>query len=297
MKKLLAILVFALTLFQIISLAASEINLDQKIPFDQEIVYGKLDNGLTYYIKKNSTPKKKARIDLIIKTGSLMEDDDQLGLAHLIEHMVFNGTKDYPKNKIDEYFNSIGLSIGADFNAFTGFEKTVYTFSIPTEKTGFIEQGIHILSDISNFANLDDQSFEKERKIVEEEWRGSLGKDKRLFDEIKKVFFLNSKFEDCSNSFLEDMQCIKDSKFKDRQPIGDIEIIRNFTYETAIRYYNDWYRPDLMAVVAVGDFDEKYVEELIKKYYYELFTKLTTYMFNILFKIIKLINSPISCLH
>ena len=175
-----------------------------------------------------------------------MEDDDQLGLAHLIEHMVFNGTKDYPKNKIDEYFNSIGLSIGADFNAFTGFEKTVYTFSIPTEKTGFIEQGIHILSDISNFANLDDQSFEKERKIVEEEWRGSLGKDKRLFDEIKKVFFLNS-------------------KFAKRSPIGDIDIIRNFTYETAIRYYNDWYRPDLMAVVAVGDFDEKYVEGLIKK--------------------------------
>ena len=254
MKKLLGILVFALTLFQIISLAASEINLDQKIPFDQEIVYKKLDNGLTYYIKKNSTPKKKARIDLIIKTGSLMEDYDQLGLAHLIEHMVFNGTKDYPKNKIDEYFNSIGLSIGADFNAFTGFEKTVYTFSIPTEKTEFIRQGIHILSDISNFANLDDQSFEKERKIVEEEWRGSLGKDKRLFDEIKKVFFLNS-------------------KFAKRSPIGDIDIIRNFTYETAIRYYNDWYRPDLMAVVAVGDFDEKYVEGLIKKYFSKIKSK------------------------
>ena len=254
MKKLLGILVFALTLFQIFSLTASEINLDQKIPFDQEIVYGKLDNGLTYYIKKNTTPKKKARIDLIIKAGSLMEDDDQLGLAHLIEHMVFNGTKDYPKNKIDEYFNSIGLSIGADFNAFTGFEKTVYTFSIPTEKTGFIEQGIHILSDISNFANLNDQSFEKERKIVEEEWRGSLGKDKRLFDEIKKVYFLNS-------------------KFAKRLPIGDIDIIRNFTYETAIRYYNDWYRPDLMAVVAVGDFDEKYVEELIKKYFSKIKSK------------------------
>ena len=254
MKKLLGILVFALTLFQIFSLTASEINLDQKIPFDQEIVYGKLDNGLTYYIKKNTTPKKKARIDLIIKAGSLMEDDDQLGLAHLIEHMVFNGTKDYPKNKIDEYFNSIGLSIGADFNAFTGFEKTVYTFSIPTEKTEFIRQGIHILSDISNFANLDDQSFEKERKIVEEEWRGSLGKDKRLFDEIKKVYFLNS-------------------KFAKRLPIGDIDIIRNFTYETAIRYYNDWYRPDLMAVVAVGDFDEKYVEGLIKKYFSKIKSK------------------------
>ena len=114
---LIELLVVIFIFFQCVSTNATEINLDQKIPLDKEITYGKLDNGLTYYIKKNTSPKKKATIHLIVKAGSLMEDDDQLGLAHLIEHMVFNGTKDFPKNEIDEYLNSIGLSLGSDFNA------------------------------------------------------------------------------------------------------------------------------------------------------------------------------------
>ena len=108
-----SLLVVIFIFFQCISTNAIEINLDQKIPLDKEITYGKLDNGFTYYIKKNTSPKKKATIHLIVKVGSLMEDEDQLGLAHLIEHMVFNGTKNFSKNAIDEYFNSIGLSIGA----------------------------------------------------------------------------------------------------------------------------------------------------------------------------------------
>ena len=178
---LIELLAIIFIFFQCISTNATEINLDQKIPLDKEITYGKLDNGFTYYIKKNTSPKKKATIHLIVKAGSLMEDDDQLGLAHLIEHMVFNGTKNFPKDSIDKYFNSIGLSIGADFNAFTGHEKTVYKFNIPTEKKENIEKGIHILSEISNFAILDDKSFEKERKIVEEEWRLDLGRNKRVF--------------------------------------------------------------------------------------------------------------------
>jgi len=241
-------ILFFFTFFQYISSNATEIDLDQKIPLYKEITYGKLDNGLTYYIKKNASPKHKATIHLVVKAGSLMEDDDQLGLAHLIEHMVFNGTKNFPKDKIDKYFNSIGLSIGADFNAYTSYERTVYKFNIPTEKKEFLEKGIHILSEMSSFANLDNDSFEKERKIVEEEWRRDLGKSKRLFDEIKKYYFLNS-------------------KFAKRSVIGDIDIIRNFSYETARRYYKDWYRPDLMAVIAVGDFDPIYVESLIKKFF------------------------------
>ncbi len=245
---LIELLVVIFIFFQCVSTNATEINLDQKIPLDKEITYGKLDNGLTYYIKKNTSPKKKATIHLIVKAGSLMEDDDQLGLAHLIEHMVFNGTKNFPKDSINEYFNSIGLSIGADFNAFTGYEKTVYKFNIPTEKKENIEKGIHILSEISNFAILDDKSFEKERKIVEEEWREDLGREKRLFDEIKEYFFLNS-------------------KYAKRTVIGDINIIRNFSNETARRFYIDWYRPDLMAVIAIGDFDPKYVESLVQKFF------------------------------
>ena len=131
---LIELLVVIFIFFQCVSTNATEINLDQKIPLDKEITYGKLDNGLTYYIKKNTSPKKKSTIHLIVKVGSLMEDDDQLGLAHLIEHMVLNGTKNFPKNEIDEYLNSIGLSLGSDFNASTGYEKTVYKFNIPTEK-------------------------------------------------------------------------------------------------------------------------------------------------------------------
>ena len=254
MKKPFELVVIIFIFFQCILTNAIEINLDQKIPLDKEITYGKLDNGLTYYIKKNTSPKKKATIHLIVKVGSLMEDDDQLGLAHLIEHMVFNGTKNFPKDSINEYFNSIGLSIGADFNAFTGYEKTVYKFNIPTEKKENIEKGIHILSEISNFAILDDKSFEKERKIVEEEWREDLGREKRLFDEIKEYFFLNS-------------------KYAKRTVIGDINIIRNFSNETARRFYIDWYRPDLMAVIAIGDFDPKYVESLVQKFFNEVKTK------------------------
>ncbi len=245
---LIELLVVIFIFFQCIATNATEINLDKKIPLDKEITYGKLDNGLTYYIKKNTSPKKKATIHLIVKAGSLMEDDDQLGLAHFIEHMVFNGTKNFPKNAIEEYFNSIGLSIGADFNAFTGYEKTVYKFNIPTKKKENIEKGIHILSEISNFAILDDESFAKERKIVEEEWRQDQGRAKRLYEEIKEYYFLNS-------------------KYAKRIVIGDINIIRNFPNDTARRFYNDWYRPDLMAVIAIGDFDPKYVESLVQKFF------------------------------
>ena len=245
---------FFVIFFGIASFALAEVNLEKKIPFDEDIRYGILDNGLTYYVKENQNPKNKAQIHLIIKAGSLMEDDDQLGLAHLIEHMAFNGTKNFPKNEIDEYLNSIGLSIGADFNASTGFERTIYTLDIPTNKVDDLEKGIHILADISSNATLSDAAFEKERKIVEEEWRQSLGKQQRLGDELKKISF-------------------KNSQFASRSPIGEMEIIKNFDYKTAIRYYDDWYRPDLMAVVAVGDFDELSIERMIKKYFSEIKAK------------------------
>ena len=247
-------IIFFFTLIQCISSQASEINLDQKLSLNEEIIYGKLDNNFTYYIKKNVKPKKKATIHLILKAGSLMEDDDQLGLAHLIEHMVFNGTKSYPKNKINDYLNSIGLQIGSDYNATTGFEKTTYKMEIPTDDISKIEKGLHILSEMVGYATLDDSSFEKEKKIVEEEWRSDLGKSKRLYEEYKKYLY-------------------KDSKFLDRQPIGDIEIIRNFSYDTAKRFYDDWYRPDLMGIIVVGDFDPNHVKKIVEKYFSELENK------------------------
>ena len=167
MKKLLGIVVLGLLWCNISQ--TNELDLNSKLQLNKEIIYGKLDNNFTYYIKQNLKPKKKASIHLILKAGSLMEDDDQLGLAHLIEHMVFNGTKNYPKNKIDEYLNSIGLQIGSDYNASTGYETTTYKMEIPTEDITNIEKGIHILSEMVGHASLTDTSFDKEREIVEEE--------------------------------------------------------------------------------------------------------------------------------
>ena len=248
-------IIFFFTLIQCISSQATETDLDEKLTLNKEIIYGKLDNNFTYYIKQNVKPKKKATIHLILKAGSLMEDDDQLGLAHLIEHMVFNGTKSYPKNEVDDYLNSIGLQIGSDYNATTGFEKTTYKMEIPTDDISKLEKGLHILSEMVGYATLDDSSFEKEREIVEEEWRSDLGKSKRLSEEYKEYLF-------------------KDSKFKDRLPIGDIEIIKNFSYDTARRFYDDWYRPDLMGIIVVGDFDPSYVKKIVEKYFSKLENKI-----------------------
>jgi zinc protease len=159
-RKAFTLTIFFFTLIQCIYSQATEIDLDQKLTLNKEIIYGKLDNNFTYYIKKNAKPKKKATIHLILKAGSLMEDDDQLGLAHLIEHMVFNGTKNYTKNEIDDYLNSIGLQIGSDYNATTGFEKTTYKMEIPTDDISKLENGLHILSEMVGYATLDDSSFE-----------------------------------------------------------------------------------------------------------------------------------------
>ena len=244
MKKFIIIFLY-LIFYQSVN---AKINSDDKLSLNKKIVYGKLDNNLTYYIKKNSNPKKKASISLIVKAGSLMEDDDQLGIAHLIEHMTFNGTKSFPKNEIDKYLSSIGLQIGSDYNASTGFETTSYRMEIPTDDISKIEKGIHILSEMVGFASLEDSSFEKERKIVEEEWRARLGKNSRLFKEFKKYLY-------------------KDSKFSEREPIGDMKIIRNFSYDVAKRFYKDWYRPNLMGVIVVGDFDPFYIENIIIKHF------------------------------
>jgi len=221
---------------------------ENELSLNKEIIFGKLNNGLTYYIKKNSKPKNKAVIHLILKAGSLVEDDDQLGLAHLIEHMAFNGTKKYPNKEIDNYLSSIGLELGSDYNASTGFETTNYKLTIPTDDLTKIDKGLNILSEMVGYASLSDEAFDKEKKVVEEEWRSGLGVSQRLYDEYQKLLF-------------------KKSKFAKRKPIGDIKIIRNFSNEDARRFYKDWYRPDLMGIVVVGDFDLKFVQKKINKHF------------------------------
>ena len=217
-------------------------------PLDPAITYGKLDNGLTYYIRENSTPKDKVSMRLFIKSGSLMEEDHQRGLAHLLEHMAYNGSKNFPKKKIDEYLESIGLNLGSHYNAYTGYFETVYDFEIPTERQQDVETAIQILADISQNLSLEPEAFEKERKIVEEEWRRKFGSDEEYFDQLKTYIY-------------------DQSRIAERDPIGTIEVIKNFKYQDAIDYYQKWYQPNRMGVFIIGDIKAAEIEPLIDKYF------------------------------
>ena len=221
-------------------------NTENEFPLDPAITYGKLENGFTYYIRENQTPKDKVSIKLIIKAGSIMEEENQLGLAHLLEHMAFNGSKNFPKRKIDEYMSSIGLNIGSHYNASVGFLKTNYVYEIPTNNDDDVEVALKILTDISKNLSLEPEAFERERKIVEEEWRTDIGGNKNYINEFHKVMF-------------------KNSRFNERKPIGTLEIIQNFKYQDVIDYYQKWYQPQLMGLFIIGDIDTDYITQTIKE--------------------------------
>jgi len=225
-----------------------------EFPMDVGITYGKLDNGFTYYIRENEKPKDKVYIKLVIKAGSIMEEENQLGLAHLLEHMAFNGSKNYPKNALDKFMSSIGLDIGSHYNAYTSYLETVYEYEIPTDDPENIATTIKILADISNNLTLEGEAFERERKIVEEEWRNDLGATKRYLDELLPYLY-------------------KDSLLLKRKPIGDIEVIRNFKYEDARAYYQKWYQPNLMGLFVIGDVDTNQIQNLIEESFSEFKNK------------------------
>ena len=234
--------------FLILSLVFISSSFANEFPIDPTIKYGKLDNGLTYYIRKNNTPKDKVYLKLVIKAGSLMEEDHQQGLAHLLEHMAFNGSKNFPKNEIDNFLSSIGLNLGSHFNATTGFFLTNYEFEIPLDNEENLEKGIQILSDIAGNLDLKDDQFEKERKIVEEEWRQDLGEDNNYITQLLNYLH-------------------KGSLLLYRKPVGKIEIIQNFKYQDVIDYYEKWYQPQVMGIFAVGSVNEDKTEQLIRQYF------------------------------
>jgi len=225
-------------------LISSFLRAENEFPMDAGITYGKLDNGFTYYIRKNEKPKDKVYIKLVIKAGSVMEEENQLGLAHLLEHMAFNGSKNYPKDALDKFMSSIGLDLGSHYNASTGHLKTVYEYEIPTDDPENIATTIKILADISNNLTLEGEAFERERKIVEEEWRNDLGASKRYLDEFLTYIY-------------------KDSLLLERLPIGKMEVIRNFEYEDARNYYKKWYQPNLMGIFVIGDVDVNQIKKTI----------------------------------
>jgi zinc protease len=221
------------------------IQLDQPLPVDPALRSGKLENGLSYFIKVNGKPENRAELRLVINAGSIMEDEDQLGLAHLLEHMAFNGTQDFPKQDLVNYLEGIGMRFGPDLNAYTSFDETVYMLQVPTDSSTQLKKGFQILENWAHKVSLDGDEIDKERGVVVEEWRLGQGAGQRMFDKQLPILF-------------------KGSRYADRLPIGSMDVIQNASHETVRRFYRDWYRPDQMAVVAVGDFDPAEIETKIK---------------------------------
>lgn len=227
---------------------AQSINQSDKLPIDSKITMGKLPNGLTYYIRPNGKPEKKVELRLVVKAGSILETEEQQGLAHFMEHMNFNGTTHFPKNKLVDFLQSIGVEFGADLNAYTSFDETVYILPIPTDKPGNLESGFQVIEDWAHNADLHDDDIDSERGVVLEESRGRKGADDRMMQKyLPKI--------------------LAGSHYANRLPIGKDEILKNFKYETLRSFYKDWYRPNLMAVAVVGDISVAEAEKLIKKHF------------------------------
>lgn len=212
------------------------------------LVTGKLPNGITYYIYKNKKPEEKAELNLVVKAGSLYEEEQEQGLAHFLEHMAFNGTTKYEKNDMIKYLQSLGLNFGGDLNAYTSFDRTVYKLQVPSTTTEDIEKGVEVLREWATEVTLAPDQVENEKKVIIEEWRLRQGLSQRLGDIHKKAIFGNS-------------------RYFDRFPIGLTETINGATSEILKGFYDRWYLPENMSVVAVGDFDPVQVENIIKKYF------------------------------
>ena len=221
------------------------------LPVDPALTIGHLDNGLRYYIRVNRRPETRAEIWLILNAGSMQEDDDQLGLAHFVEHMAFNGTRNFEKQELIEYLEGIGMRFGPDVNAFTSFDETVYMLKVPTDDDDIVATAFQILEDWAHGISLEGDEIDKERGVVTEEWRLGRGAEARVLDRQLPVLF-------------------KDSRYADRLPIGTPEILGSAPHEALRRFYRDWYRPDLMAVVAIGDFDPDRIEHLIQSHFSRL---------------------------
>jgi zinc protease len=225
---------------------AEKFPLDLKIPVDPKITVGTLPNGLRYYVRENHEPKNRADLRLVVNAGSVLEDEDQRGLAHMVEHMAFNGSKHFARQKLVDFMESIGMRFGPDLNAFTGVDQTIYVLRIPTDSPDVIKTALLILEDWAHGLTFDEKAVDKERGVIKEEWRLGQGADARIRDAQFPVLFAGS-------------------RYAERQPIGKMEVIENSKAEALKRFYRTWYRPDLMAVIAVGDFDRAQMEALIKR--------------------------------
>jgi len=218
------------------------------LPRDPAVVVGTLENGLIYFVRANDQPENRAELRLVVNAGSILEDDDQQGLAHMLEHMAFNGTANFEKHELVSYLESIGMAFGPEINAYTSFDETVYMLQIPTDDPEIMATAFQILEDWAHQVSFDAEEIDKERGVVVEEWRLGRGAGARMQDKQFPVLF-------------------QGSRYAERLPIGKREILENFPHEALTRFYEDWYRPELMAVIAVGDFDAQAVESTIREHF------------------------------
>ncbi|MCO4818085.1 MAG: insulinase family protein [Bacteroidetes bacterium] len=241
----------AIVLFLVSSLLSSAQDfskLDSKMPVNKDVTIGKLDNGLTYYIQHNKKPENKVELRLVVNAGSILETDKQRGLAHFMEHMNFNGTKNFQHNELVDYLQSIGVKFGQHLNAYTSFDETVYILPIPSDDSEKVEKGFDILEDWAFNNLLTPEEVDKERGVVLEELRLGLGADKRMMDNYLPLLMYNS-------------------HYADRLPIGLKSVLENFDHSELKDFYTQWYRPNLMSVIVVGDIDVAEMEQKIKDHF------------------------------
>ncbi len=236
MRYLIVLYVSACLFFPVFAGQQWSLSPNDHIPVDPAMTTGRLENGLYYFIKANQKPENRAELRLVVNAGSVLEDDDQQGLAHFAEHMAFNGTENFAEHELVDYLESIGMKFGPEINAYTSFDETVYMLHVPTDSAEIMQTAFQILKDWASAISFEAEEIDKERGVIIEEWRLGRGANARMRDEQFPVIF-------------------KNSRYAERLPIGKKEIIKSFEYETLRRFYRDWYRPNLMAVIAVGDFD------------------------------------------
>lgn len=243
-NQLIAVLIVSLLINAIVTHS-------QVLTLDPKVRSGQLSNGFTYHIRQNEEPKKRVMLYLANKVGSILEDDDQVGLAHFLEHMSFNGTKHYPKHALLDYLQKSGVRFGADINAYTGFDETVYQLPLPSDDISIINNGLRIMRDWAADATLEPEEIEKERGVVLEEKRMRSGAQYRL---MEQYFPLQ----------------VNKSRYAHRLPIGTEAVLKSFTPATLSRFYKDWYRPNLQALIVVGDIDVDTIEQQIKSLFSDL---------------------------
>ena len=240
MKKLL----LSITLLCAAMVSAQEA--PEKLPMDPEVRYGRLDNGLTYYIRHNEQPKQRAEFHIAQAVGAILEEDNQNGLAHFLEHMAFNGTQHFPGKGIINYFESIGVNFGGNINAYTSIDETVYRLSdVPTYREGIVDSALLVMHDWSCGLLLLDEEIDAERGVILEEWRTGRTAQRRMWKEMRALMYPGT-------------------QYAKRDVIGDTAVINNFEYQALRDYYHKWYGPDNQAIIVVGDINVDTIEAKIK---------------------------------